>query len=238
MSLEPVPFLPDVNGPLDDIDCVCCDGNGIVDALCINPFANDVIEEGPKESGKMTMDDDDMMGMAMKGGAAPLMVFTVMQTIGYGMELFRWNDASKYSAYSAVSVTNWQNANSVDQWGHFALGSLTILLHLAAMVTEVSHDFFSYIMMGGHVVFLVSTILRSLNINSAYTILNDAAQSADHAEARAAIDAIKLEVAETMAMESMEMLLTFQAMEEEKMEGKMDAEMWEDKEGDELLVQF
>merc|ERR1712039_793982 len=121
-----------------------------------------------------------------------------------------------------MGTTMWANASMVEVYGNFVLSTVAILTHVAAMVTE--DPMFKE-------AFMVSNILRMVQLDTAFTVINDdASVSADVTDARAVVEGVKLDMAVSTAHEAMEMLALQKAMAGMK-GGKRGDKDWSSSEG-------
>ena len=161
-KMEPTIIDPFIN----ELDCACCDESGVVDQLCINPFADDDVDK------EMVM-DDDMMGKGMRmGGAHMLMGMFLMETIGSGLMTFRWTAADKFDTWEDAWGVNWWSwANMVCNYGNFTASVSGLLLMIATMIVEDSGMMAMGIGMTikmGMAVYGISSLLRLM----AYDVAN------------------------------------------------------------------
>merc|ERR1712109_444109 len=141
------------------------------------------------------------------GGPEALMMMIGMTAIKTGLKLTRWADATLLDDYT-TDTTMWANASMVEVYGNFVLSTVAILTHVAAMVTEdpMFKEVFMVSVMLGHAVFMVSNLLRMVQLDTAFTVINDdASVSADVTDARAVVEGVKLDMAVSTAHEAMEM---------------------------------
>ena len=190
------------------------------------------------------MDDYDMdkdmdmgkggMGMMdkMMGGPEALMMMIGMTAIKTGLKLTRWADADVLTQYT-TDTSMWANASMVEVYGNFVLSTVAILTHVAAVFTEdpMFKEAFMVSVMLGHAVFMVANILRMVQLDSAFTVINDdASASGDVTDARAVVEGVKLDMAVSTAHEAMEMLALQKAMAGMK-GGKRGDKDWSSSEG-------
>ena len=127
----------------DRPDCVCCDAEGVVDQLCINPFAN--IDDKPMSNEKMDMDGKDG-----KGGRGDDMMMAPMAFLGVAigqftmiaLNTFRYKSSSTYYDNGDVLGTNWwKYSNQLSAysglvlWGTATFTQLMSVLDLEAFVS-------------------------------------------------------------------------------------------------------
>ena len=183
--------------------------------------------------------DKGGMGMMdkMMGGPEALMMMIGMTAIKTGLKLTRWADATLLDDYT-TDTTMWANASMVEVYGNFVLSTVAILTHVAAVFTEdpMFKEAFMVSVMLGHAVFMVANLLRMVQLDTAFTVINDAASAtADVTDARAVVDGVKLDMAVSTAHEAMEMLALQKAMAGMKGGKKGDKEWSSSEEGEDSM---